>query len=130
LRRPAYDPQISHNPDISSIDPDPVPFTVQRHERDGAVVVEVRGEIDLSTADLVREPAKAPGADRIVLDLRGVGFMDTSGIRLVVELMRAEDAGGARLTIVADGQAVLRLLDMAGLMPRLRIVATVDEALG
>jgi len=111
------------------MDSDPVPFAVQRHERGSAIVVEVSGEIDLSTADLVRTQATAPDKQRIVLDLRQVGFMDTSGIRLVVELMRAEDEGGAKLAIAADGDAVLRLLDMAGLKPKLRLAPTVDEAL-
>jgi anti-anti-sigma factor len=65
-----------------------------------------------------------------VLDLREVGFMDTSGIRLIVELLRAEDAGGPELAIVADHAPVMRLLDMAGLTSRLRLARSVDEALG
>ena len=92
--------------------------------------MEVHGEIDLSTADGVRAAADAPQAQRLVLDLRGVDFMDTSGIRLVVELMRAEEAGGAQLALVADSAPVLRLFDMAGLTSRLRLSSSVDEALG
>jgi anti-anti-sigma factor len=64
-----------------------------------------------------------------VLDLRDVEFMDTSGVRLIVELMRDEDAGGPELWVVPGDAAVTRLLDMAGLTPRLRLAASVDEAL-
>jgi anti-sigma B factor antagonist len=113
-----------------SVTPEPEPFSVQRHERGAALVVEVSGEIDLSTADGVREATDAPEAQRLVLDLRNVGFMDTSGIRLVVELMRAEEAGGPELALVADHAPVLRLFDIAGLTPRLRLSSSVDEALG
>jgi anti-anti-sigma factor len=108
---------------------DPQPFAVHRHEHGTALVVEVHGEIDLSTADGVRAATDAPQAQRLVLDLRGVDFMDTSGIRLVVELMRAEDAGGPQLALVADTPPVLRLFDMAGLTSRLRLASSVDEAL-
>jgi anti-anti-sigma factor len=103
---------------------------VEREERDGALLIAVQGEIDLSTAPEVRDAAGTPQATRVILDLRAVGFMDTSGIRLVVELMRAEEAGGAELTVVADNPPVLRLFDMAGLTPRLRLVRSVDEAVG
>jgi anti-sigma B factor antagonist len=103
---------------------------VRRHEHGTALVVEVQGEIDLSTAGEVRVAADAPEAGRLVLDLRGVDFMDTSGIRLVVELMRAEEAGGPELAVVADHYPVLRLFDMAGLTPRVRLSRSVDEALG
>ena len=111
-------------------EPDGNPFQVERHEHGTSLVVEVHGEIDLATADGVRQATASPTARRIVLDLRDVGFMDTSGIRLVVELMRSEDAGGPELSLVADGAPVLRLFDMAGLTPRLRLSRSVDEALG
>src|SRR5919199_350532 len=98
--------------------------------RDGpALVVSVTGEVDLATAPEVKAAATDPGAQRLVLDLQQVGFMDTSGIRLVVELMRVESQGGAELHVVAGHQAVLRLFDMAGLTGRLRIARSVDEAL-
>jgi anti-anti-sigma factor len=113
-------------------EPPPAPFVVRRHEHGTTLVVEVQGEIDLSTADGVRQATGAPASapQRLVLDLRGVGFMDTSGIRLVVELMHAEEAGGPELSLVADHRPVLRLFDMAGLTPRLRLARSVDEALG
>ena len=113
-------------------EPTSAPFSVRRHEHGTALVVEVKGEIDLSTADGVRQATGAPTstAQRLVLDLRGVDFMDTSGIRLVVELMNAEEAGGPELSLVADHRPVLRLFDMAGLTPRLRLARSVDEALG
>jgi anti-sigma B factor antagonist len=103
---------------------------VRLHEDGGAVVVAVAGEIDLSTVDEVRAAAAGHRCERIVLDLRGVDFMDTSGIRLLVELLRAEDGGGPELAVVADHAPVMRLLDMAGLISRLRLSRTVDEALG
>jgi anti-sigma B factor antagonist len=109
---------------------DDAPLKVDARREGPAVVLSVAGEIDLSTVGHLRAAcADAEQASRLVVDLRDVGFMDTSGVRLVVELQRAEDAGGAELVLVADGRPVLRLLDMAGLTQRLRIVASQEEAL-
>src|SRR6185437_10617036 len=68
-----------------------------RREGDAAVVV-ARGDIDLSTlakATAALDGARA-GARSLVLDLRGVGFMDTSGLRLIIEEERRAAATGYR----------------------------------
>jgi anti-sigma B factor antagonist len=108
---------------------DDAPLVVHVRHEGSAAVVTVTGEIDLSTVEELRVACAGAQAGRLVLDLRGVGFMDTSGVRLIVELLRAEDAGGAELVIVAEGPPVLRLFDMAGLTDRLRLVASLEEAL-
>jgi anti-sigma B factor antagonist len=68
--------------------------------------------------------------ERLVLDLRAVSFMDTSGIRLLVELLRREAAGGPGVVLVESHPAVRRLLDIAGLTDRLRLVGDLEQALG
>jgi anti-sigma B factor antagonist len=108
---------------------DQIPFGIERRRRGDALVVAVTGEIDLATAPAVSDAAMEHGVERVVLDLRAVSFMDTSGIRLIVELLREEAEGGPALVIVADHPPVLRLLDMAGLTSRLRLTGDVDEAL-
>jgi anti-anti-sigma factor len=94
--------------------------------------VRVSGEIDLSTVEEVRAGAMGgagPAPDRLVLDLRDVTFMDTSGIRLLVELMRREAEGGPALVVVEAHPSVRRLLDIAGLTPQLRLVRDPQQAL-
>jgi anti-anti-sigma factor len=104
-------------------------FAVRRWRVDSALVVSVSGDIDLATAGQVRDAATDATAERLVLDLRGVAFMDTSGVRLVVELLQVQETGGPALWVVANQPPVLRLLEMAGLVSRLRLAAAVDEAL-
>jgi anti-sigma B factor antagonist len=108
---------------------DDPPLRIRSRREGPALVLEVAGEIDLSTADDVRKACNDPQAARLVLDLRAVGFMDTSGIRLIVDLLRAEEEGASELVVVADHTPVLRLFDMAGLTDRLRLATTVEEAL-
>jgi anti-sigma B factor antagonist len=59
---------------------------------DGTVTVTVRGEIDTSTADTLSErlAAVADGdPQRVVIDLSGVGFLDSAGLRAFVRLRKA-----------------------------------------
>ncbi len=87
-----------------------------RREADAAVVA-ARGDIDLSTlakATAALDTARA-GARTLVFDLREVGFMDTSGLRLVIEEQRRAARGGYRFTIVRGPRRVQRLFEIAGL---------------
>ena len=81
--------------------------------RDGRFdVVSVRGEIDLVTAPLLKESFVGLGS-QIIVDLRAVSFMDSSGLAVLLEQKAEMDTGALR--IVADGPAVLRLFELSGL---------------
>jgi anti-anti-sigma factor len=78
--------------------------------------VSVRGDIDLSTlakATAALDGARA-GARSLVLDLREVDFMDTSGLRLIIEEQRRAAATGYRFAVIR-GSRVHRLFEIAGL---------------
>lgn len=82
------------------------------------------GEIDLATVDLLRaavERDRKPGDD-LVLDLREVGFMDTSGLRYVLELHDWAQRDGFRLRLVRGSSAIQRVFAVSGLEPRLPFV--------
>jgi anti-anti-sigma factor len=87
-------------------------------QREGNVAVVVaRGDIDLSTltkATAALDGARA-GARSLVLDLREVGFMDTSGLRLVIEEQRRAAATGYHFGVVRGSRRVQRLFEIAGL---------------
>jgi anti-sigma B factor antagonist len=102
----------------------PVDFNVTV-ERDGpTLVVAPRGEIDLATVGLVREAVEREhgGDEPLVLDLRGVAFMDTSGLRFVLELSERSGDQGFTLRIVRGTSAVQRVFEVAGLEGRLPFV--------
>jgi anti-anti-sigma factor len=80
-------------------------------------VVAARGDIDLSTlakATAALDGARA-GARSVVLDLREVGFMDTSGLRLIIEEQQRAAATGYRFAVIRGPRRVQRLLEIAGL---------------
>jgi anti-anti-sigma factor len=90
---------------------------------DGALVVALRGELDLAAVEALRE-AMGAVADTagVILDLERVTFVDSSGLR---ELLTAEAAcqeTGIPLVIAAPPPQLLRLLDLTGTRHVLRLV--------
>ncbi|MEU9346171.1 STAS domain-containing protein [Streptomyces sp. NPDC048278] len=85
------------------------------------LVVEVYGEIDIATEELLAEHllAAAGGAEPDVLvDLRRLGFLDCSGLRVLCRAeARARERGG-RLRLVCEGPRIPRLLRASGLLGR------------
>lgn len=92
-------------------------LTVKSQRLGRAVVVAPRGEIDLATWRLVDTElaSAARDAGTVVLDLREVAFMDTSGLRLLFDHQRHASGGGYRFLVVPGPPQVRRILDIAGL---------------
>jgi anti-sigma B factor antagonist len=99
-------------------------FRVGRRLEDGVAVVAPEGDIDLRTAPAVRSELEAARGEAacVVLDLRLVEFMDSSGIRLLVEAQLAADRDGASFAVVRGPAPVQRLFELAGLDGRLTLV--------
>jgi anti-sigma B factor antagonist len=99
-------------------------FDVSVEHAGNALVVTPTGEIDLATVDLIRAAVDQEWqpAEDIVLDFRGVAFMDTSGLRYVLELNDRTSREGFALRVVRGPKAVQRVFEVAGLEPRLPFV--------
>lgn len=89
-------------------------LTVHTESVGSATIVHLRGEVDVATADQVTE-AVAHVAGSVVLDLSGVSFMDSSGVRALVETKRAAEAEGQTFAIACPSSPVARLLDLIDL---------------
>lgn len=103
---------------------EPLPFRLERHRTpDGVRVVAASGEIDLATAPAVSAAlsARDDGETGLVLDLRGTTFLDSSGIRVLVEAHRAGAADGIPFS-VAGSPPVLELLETTGVAGHLDMV--------
>jgi anti-anti-sigma factor len=107
-------------------------FDVGTRRQGSALVVAPRGEIDLATVDLVRdavERERQQGED-LVLDLRDVGFMDTSGLRYILEIVELASKDGFDVRLVKGPTAVQRVFEVSGLEPRLPFVDDADAHAG
>lgn len=104
-----------------------------RQEEDGAVRIAVGGELDLSTALTFDEEVRRAEDARpqtIVLDLRRLRFMDSTGLRLIMSAQARARTRGRRLAIVQGSDAVKRLFRLAGVHRRLEIVDHPNSVLG
>jgi len=102
-------------------------FLDVRNERQGDIhAIVLTGELDLAgVADVTRELRLAETSDarRIVLDLTGLTFIDSSGVRMVVEAHARSRANGDRLALTLAPGPVQRVFDMTDLSGRLPFTA-------
>jgi anti-sigma B factor antagonist len=91
-----------------------------RSEREGVVhTIRVQGELDLATVgDLDRELVRVESTDAlsIVLDLSGLQFMDSTGVRLLISAHARSRADSNRLTLLRGPKAVQRVLELTGIL--------------
>lgn len=95
-------------------------------ERDGDVDrVRAVGELDIATVGALRTAVLdlRDTGRVIVLDLSGLGFIDSTGLRLVIDLNEVFGGEADRFRVVAGSPAVERLLDISGLRDRLPLIA-------
>jgi anti-anti-sigma factor len=88
------------------------------------------GEIDLSSVGDVHgrvQGSLSGGTTLLVLDLRQVTFLDSSGLRLLLRLDERQRDIGGRLVIVQGGRRVARVFELTGAGERLEIVADPAE---
>ncbi len=96
---------------------EPDPFRVDVVPNRDEVRVCPVGELDLATAPLVdSELAElwSVGFARLVLDLRDVCFLDSTGIRMLLAWQVASSADGVQFSVIAGPPAVARVLEVAG----------------
>ncbi len=96
-------------------------------------VLTLTGEVDIYTSPALKSAlvaAAVDGCSVIVVDLNGVGFIDSSGLGVLVgALRRAREAGGD-LRIVSVQESIARILRITGLDRVFAVHPTLDEALG
>lgn len=98
---------------------------------DGAhTVVGVTGEIDVASAPALRDRLLGllnRGTVSLVVDLRGVTFMDSTGVGSLLRIHHRQSLLGGSVHFVADQHAVLRVLDLMQLRKRLHVAPTVAD---
>jgi anti-sigma B factor antagonist len=106
-------------------------FGVRARSVERAHVVSPRGELDLFTVTELSEVLadRPEPCDVVVLDLRGLTFFDTSGMRLVVETTQELGTAGIRFAILRGGPDVQRLFALTRLEDRLPFFDDLDAAI-
>jgi anti-sigma B factor antagonist len=99
---------------------------------DGYAVVALRGELDLADAAIVAAELTAVAArePRIIVDLAGLEFIDSSGVVALARGRRQARQAGGGLILAAPQRRVMRVLAIIGLTEAFSVYATVEEAAG
>ena len=127
-------PTFSHNgsgpPTWSSPDV-PDPFRWEVVHDDGWLRVVPVGELDLAARERLEQAIddlRGSGVDRLILDLRRLSFLDSSGLRLVLELHAAARGDGFELHLIPGPPEVQRIFALTGTLDALPFVTSESSA--
>jgi anti-sigma B factor antagonist len=106
-------------------------FELNVSERDGCQVLSVTGELDVATAPQLRQEAvRLATTDRsdLVLDLSGVDFLDSTGLGVIVGVLKRIRTHGGELAVAGTEAHVRKVFDITRISDVLPMYETVDDA--
>jgi anti-anti-sigma factor len=101
------------------------PLSITAEPEGEGVRVAFNGELDIAGAQEAEEALRQAEADRagaLTIDLRGLTFMDSTGLRLLVAADRRANETGRALRIVRGPDPIQRVLELTGLGDKLPLV--------
>jgi anti-sigma B factor antagonist len=93
------------------------------HVGDSMTVVAVHGELDLNAGDELRR-ALEPGGRRLVVDLVGTTFIDSTALGIIAGAARAAD-----VTVVANDPRIVRIFQLTGIDRSVKVERSLAEAI-
>ncbi|HWH11253.1 MAG TPA: STAS domain-containing protein [Solirubrobacteraceae bacterium] len=111
------------------------PFSVDCSRTDGGpVIAAIAGDVDIANAeslvDAVLTRAQTDPKPGVVLDFTAVDFMDSTGIRAILEIAQhLDDDDAAGLVLMNPASSVAKLLSLAGLDDRIPVATSLEQAL-
>jgi anti-sigma B factor antagonist len=108
-------------------------FDVEVRDGDQAVLIGVSGELDLASSPGLEQELErraASGTQLVIVDLRKLEFMDSTGLSVLVRGHQRATERGQQFAVVKGPQQVQRLLSLTGVADRLTLVDSPDEIRG
>ena len=102
------------------------------YAKDGIEVTDVQGEIGACIAPRLRElliELAGKGSCQLVVDLDKVGFLDSTGLGVLVGGLKRVRPHGGSLDLVCTQERILKIFRITGLMKVFGIYQTVDQAI-
>lgn len=128
IRRPASEGTPAIEPRRPGT-PEALHTAVVSRQDGPSTVVRISGEIDiLSCSDLERCLTDQLAARSVVLNFRGVTFLGTSGLQVLLTWLDKAEAAGVPVALVVNSADVMRPLSIAGIETRVVLCTTEQEA--
>jgi anti-sigma B factor antagonist len=104
-------------------------FQIEVSSGDDGLVLTLRGELDLASAPaLERELDGLADRRSVLVDMRGLEFIDSTGLRVLVKAHQQASESNREFAVVSSDEGqVRRLLDLTGLRERLNVVRSPEE---
>jgi len=104
---------------------------ISRNINGAAMVLSVAGRLDSNTAArleevLAEDTVRKHGA--LVLDLAGLDYVSSAGLRVLLKAAKASRAAKTKLALASVRSSVQEVLDISGFAPLFVIAGTVEEA--
>jgi anti-anti-sigma factor len=105
-------------------------FRVDVRSENGAPMLRISGELDLASSPKLQEEldrATATSPSLIIIDLRDLDFMDSTGLSVLIHAHQQAQQHGHRLGIVNGSRQIRRLLSLTGVAERLTVVERPED---
>jgi anti-sigma B factor antagonist len=102
------------------------------HLADDAYIVSLGGDVDLATAPHLEGELAGltdAGARRVVVDLAGAAFIDSTVLGVLLKALTRLDARSGELVLVSDDVRILKIFEVTGLGRVFRIEPTLTGAI-
>lgn len=106
-------------------------FDIQVDDRGTCVVLAVTGELDVATAPQLRQEAvrlSAAGRNHLVVDLSGVDFLDSTGLGVIVGVVKRVRTHGGELAVAGAEDHVMKVFEITRISDVVPMFAAADEA--
>jgi anti-sigma B factor antagonist len=100
-------------------------------ERQGVSIIVLKGDVDLESSPAAREILLKTinGAGRVLVDLSGVSYIDSSGVASLVEALQASKKDQTQFALAAVSEPTRRVLELARLDKVFTMHDSIDEAI-
>jgi anti-anti-sigma factor len=105
---------------------------IQSERRQQTIVISLAGSFDALTAGQVQSTIarQFDEVQQVVLDLSQVGFMSSSGVRVLLEMLKRGRETGGDLRLAGAQPGVQRTLEISGMARILKAYVSLEEAVG
>ena len=101
---------------------------VKSFEKEGVLVFQVNGEINISTSPELKKQFEKQPSKKVVVDLEKVSYIDSSGLATLVEILKRTKSQGGSLGLSGMSDKVKSLFEITKLDKLFLIFVNQDEA--
>lgn len=101
---------------------------VKTSQQDGVTIVQINGEINISTSPSLKKIFEKEASKKIVVDLEKVSYIDSSGLATLVEVLKRARSQGGALGLAGMSDKVRSLFEITKLDKLFSIFPNQQEA--